>query len=165
MAALDPIPAEPKSVIDDLIGPAESALLIVDVQEGFLARIEEGWREGVVERIVFLATAATWLDVPIVATVETPEDWGGLHPEIQRACPSLTALRKEVFALGNDPNVWPDVQSLNRQTLVLCGLETDVCVAQSALSLVGRGFRVISVGDAMASPGSPHEYGLDRMKD
>jgi nicotinamidase-related amidase len=47
---------------------------------------------------------------------------------------------------------------------VLCGLETDVCVSQSALSLLDRGFAVICVADCVASPGSAHGYGLDRMR-
>jgi len=149
---------------DELVDASDSALLIVDVQEGFLAKIEEDRRAAVVGRIVFLAEAAAWLEIPIVATVETPEDWGGLHTEIGRALPDLTPVRKEVFALGHDPNVWPVVRALDRRTLVLCGLETDVCVAQSALSLVGHGYEVVGVGDAMASPGAPHEYGLERMK-
>jgi nicotinamidase-related amidase len=46
---------------------------------------------------------------------------------------------------------------------VLCGLETDVCVAQSALGLLDTGKRVVVVEDAVASPGAAHAQGLARM--
>jgi nicotinamidase-related amidase len=47
---------------------------------------------------------------------------------------------------------------------VLVGLETDVCVAHSALGLLDRGYRVAVVRDATASPGEAHEAGIDRMR-
>ena len=51
-----------------------------------------------------------------------------------------------------------------RGTVVLTGLETDVCVAQSALGLLDRGHRVVVVEDAVGSPGRAHAAGLDRMR-
>jgi hypothetical protein len=46
---------------------------------------------------------------------------------------------------------------------VLCGLETDVCVAQSAFGLLDAGKRVAVVEDAVGSPGAAHAQGLERM--
>ena len=48
---------------------------------------------------------------------------------------------------------------------VLCGLETDVCVAHSALGLLDRGFRVAVVVDATASPGTAQQFGIGRMRE
>ena len=48
---------------------------------------------------------------------------------------------------------------------MLVGMETDVCVAQSALGLLDTGYRVVVVRDAVAAPGAAHEQGLDRMRD
>jgi len=79
--------AAPNPPADELVDASDSALLIVDVQEGFLAKIEEDRRASVVGR----------------------------------ALPDLTPLRKEVFAFGDDPDVWPVVRELGRRTLVLCG--------------------------------------------
>ena len=52
-----------------------------------------------------------------------------------------------------------------RRTTVLVGAETDVCVAQSAVGLVDRGFRVVVVADATFSPGAMHDHGLAQMRD
>ena len=46
----------------------------------------------------------------------------------------------------------------------MVGLETDVCVAQSALGLLQEGFDVVAVADACGSPGTAHEFGLERMR-
>jgi nicotinamidase-related amidase len=147
-----------------LIDAADSVLVLVDVQEKFLERVEAERQAGFLERIAFLAQAARWLEIPILATVERPEDWGGLHPALARVLPDTAPTRKEVFALADDEAVWALLRAVERGTVVLSGLETDVCVAQSALSLLAKGYQVVAVGDAVASPGEPHEYGLSRMR-
>jgi len=47
---------------------------------------------------------------------------------------------------------------------VIVGLETDVCVMQSALGLLQKGFRVVVLSDAAASPGPCHDAGILRMQ-
>ena len=70
---------------------------------------------------------------------------------------------KPVFDLAACPEILADVSRHGRETIVVCGLETDVCVAQSALGLLEAGKRVVVVEDAVASPGTAHEQGLARM--
>jgi nicotinamidase-related amidase len=72
---------------------------------------------------------------------------------------------KPVFGVAENPAIVADIERHGRGTAVLCGLETDVCVAQSALGLDDRGFRVVVVEDAVASTGASHEQGLARMRD
>lgn len=147
-----------------LVDPGDSLLAIIDAQDGFLDRVDDDARAGVVERIAFLAASARFCAIPIVATVESPEDWGGLHPALAEAVGDGPVLRKEVFGLADDPRVGPAVAAAGRGTVVLTGLETDVCVAQSALGLLDRGTRVVVVTDAVASPGNAHAAGLERMR-
>jgi nicotinamidase-related amidase len=148
-----------------LVDASDSVLVAVDVQERFLDRVEAARRHGLGERIAFLAEAARWLGIPVIATVERPEDWGGPPHVLRLVLAGAEPIRKEVFAAGDDDAVWPEIARHERGTAVLCGLETDVCVAQSALSLLARGYRVVAVADAVASPGEAHEYGLARMRD
>jgi nicotinamidase-related amidase len=147
-----------------LIDPADSVLIVIDVQQDFLARVEPELRDGLIERIAFLAGTGRHAGIPVIATVESPEQWGELHPELAPHLADAPVLRKEVFGLGDDPAVLPIVEATGRRTAVLTGLETDVCVAHSALTLLDRGWRVVCVGDAVASPGSAHEAGLERMR-
>lgn len=150
--------------VSHLIDPADSVLVIVDLQAGFIERVEPDRSDGLVDRIAFLARSARFCGIPVVATVETPEDWGELHPAVAASIGGAPVLRKEVFGLADDPVVWPAVEAANRSTVVLTGLETDVCVAQSALGLLDRGLRVVVVEDAVASPGTAHAAGLERMR-
>jgi nicotinamidase-related amidase len=149
--------------VSPLIDPDDCVLVLVDVQPGFLARVEPPGRDGVVERIGFLVRAARFCAIPVIASVESPEDWGGLHPELRDVAGDAPVLRKEVFGLADDPVVGPAVRATGRGTAVLVGLETDVCVAQSALGLLEE-LRVVVVEDAVASPGAAHAAGLERMR-
>ena len=74
-------------------------------------------------------------------------------------------LAKTVFGLAAVPEILAAVESSGRRTAVIVGAETDVCVAQSAVGLRDRGFRVVVVTDAMFSPGPVHELGLRRIRD
>lgn len=148
----------------NLIDPDDSVLVIIDVQADFLDRVENETKAGVLERIAFLAGSARFCDIPIIASVESPDDWGGLHPGLLEAVGDAPVLRKVVFGLADDPLVGPAVRATERRTAVLVGLETDVCVAQSALGLLDEGYRVVVVEDAVGSPGTAHAAGLDRMR-
>lgn len=147
-----------------LIDPDDCLLLVIDTQPGFVERVTGPAAEGLIERIAFLALGARFCGIPIIATVESPEDWGGLHPGLVEAVGGAPVLRKEVFGAADDPLVGPALAAAGRGTAVLTGLETDVCVAQSALGLLDRGLRVVVVEDAVASPGNAHEAGLGRMR-
>jgi nicotinamidase-related amidase len=146
-----------------LIDPDDCVLVIVDAQPGFLDRVEEDGRAGVIERIAFVALGARFCGIPVIASVESPEDWGDLHPDLVERIGDTRVIRKEVFGLAGDPLVGPEVRATGRGTAVLVGLETDVCVAHSALGLLDEGMRVVVVQDAVASPGRAHAAGLDRM--
>jgi nicotinamidase-related amidase len=69
-----------------------------------------------------------------------------------------------VFGLADDPLAGAAVRDTGRGTVVLTGLETDVCVAHSALGLLDSGHRVVVVEDAVGSPGAAHGAGLERMR-
>jgi nicotinamidase-related amidase len=150
--------------MERLIAAEDSALVVVDVQPGFVERLEPEEQPRLVGRIAFVIESARACGVPIVATVESPERWGGVHTALEAALGDVNVLRKEVFGLADDDAVFPSVAELGRQTVVLVGMETDVCVAHSALGLLDRGYRVVCVADAVASPGSAHEFGLERIR-
>jgi nicotinamidase-related amidase len=147
-----------------LLRAEDCVLIVVDVQPGFLERVESSRIDGLVERIAFLVTSARFAGVPVVATVERPEDWGPVDETVAAALGDAPVVGKETFGAGDDRAVLEVIAATGRTTAVLTGLETDVCVAHSALSLLDRGFTVACVGDCVASPGSAHDYGLERMR-
>jgi nicotinamidase-related amidase len=151
-----------------LLERADSILIVVDVQRGFYpasADIDREHFDLVVARVAWLAGTASALEIPVVVTEEDPERNGPTAPEVRARLPEGTAvLEKPTFGLADCPEILAAVTETHRRTAVIAGLETDVCVAQSAIGLVDRGFRVAVVVDATFAPGGMHDPGLRRME-
>jgi nicotinamidase-related amidase len=149
-----------------LIDVEDCVVVVIDAQPGFLRKLDEEWATTVRDRIAWLVRLAVALGVPVVVTEEEPDRNGGTAEPIDAVLPADTERhRKPAFGVAENPAIVADVERHGRGTAVLCGLETDVCVAQSALGLDDRGLRVILVEDAVASPGASHEQGLARIRD
>ena len=149
-----------------LIEANDCALIIVDVQKTFTDKLPEIKRQPLINRICWIISVARWLDVPIVVTAEDVARLGGVAPDIQRRPPKDEKVYdKMVFGIAGNPDILGSIDRLGRHTLVLVGLESDVCVAQSALSLLERGYKVVVPEDAIAAPGAAHHAGVRRMSD
>jgi len=153
-----------------LLERSDSVLAIIDAQPGFYggAPLVGGDRERLtllIERCAWLAGVAAALGVPVVVTEEDPARNGPTGAAIVARLPGGThPFTKPAFSLADVPEILAAVEATGRRTVVLAGLETDVCVAQSALGLLDRGFRVAAVADALFAPGAMHEHGLARMR-
>ena len=148
-----------------LIDVEDSVLVLVDVQEIFLAKLPEAESELLLDRICWLVGVARWAGVPQVVMAEDITGNGSVHPTIAEALEPDTPIHDKMhFGLAAEAGILAAVAESGRKTAVLVGLETDVCVSQSALGLLERGFRVAVVADAVGSPGPDHAYGLQRMR-
>ena len=150
-----------------LIERERSCLMIIDVQPYFLDKLPLAWRAPLVERMAWLMQAARRLEIPIIATAEDAERNGPLVPELAQRLPAEAppVFDKRSFGLWGQEDLRAAVEASGRECFVLAGLETDVCVAQSALGLRAAGYRVAVVEDACGSPPPNHEYGLRRLRD
>jgi nicotinamidase-related amidase len=148
-----------------LIDAADSVLVVIDTQPGFVGKVEPGVGDETVDRIRWLVSLANALEIPLVVTEEEPARNGGTVDPVDAVVPaSVTRHVKPAFGLSACGPIVADLERHARGTAVLCGFETDVCVAQSALGLADAGWRVAVVRDAVASPGSAHDQGLARMR-
>jgi nicotinamidase-related amidase len=152
-----------------LLDPSDSQLIVVDTQPGFYPPDQLVDRErlaAVTATIAWLAGVATALGVPVTITEEDPARNGPTAASVLERVPTGTVAHvKPVFGLADVPAILATVEANARQTVVLAGMETDVCVAHSALGLLEHGYRVAVVTDATFSPGETHEHGLRRMRD
>ena len=149
-----------------LIRAEDSVLVVIDVQENFLEKLEPDQRKSVLDRIVWLVGVANWLRIPVIVTVEDLKKFRAPSLQLQGALtPDTPVMNKMIFGLADQPDILAAVIQTQRKTVVLVGLETDVCVTHSALGLASRDFRVIVVSDGTCSPGSGHDAGLARMRD
>lgn len=148
-----------------LIQAEDSALIVIDVQDNFTGKLEAAQSQSLLERVVWLIGVAHWLNIPLLITVEDLPNAGGPSKAVAEALPPNTPIfNKMIFSLAHQPDILAAVENLQRRTLVLVGLETDVCVMQSALGLLELGYRVAVITDATGSPGTAHASGLARMQ-
>ena len=152
-----------------LIRRDESVLLVIDTQEGFYGEEREDVDRAAfdlfVQRVAWVAGLARALAVPVVVTEEDPETNGPTAPRVGACLPAgAPVLVKPVFAAGDNPPISAALAATGRRTVVVAGLETDVCVAHSAVSLAERGYHIAAVVDALFSPAAAHGYGLARLR-
>jgi nicotinamidase-related amidase len=153
------------SLLSSLIDVDDSILIVIDVQERFLTKLPAAQRELLLNRIGWLVSVATRLGVPVVAMGEDVPHMGGVAPAIaERLPPGTHVHNKMVFELAAQPAILAAVTGTGRRTAVLVGIETDVCVAHSALGLLQNGLQVVALADATAAPGTAHDFGLERMR-
>jgi nicotinamidase-related amidase len=143
-----------------------SCLVVIDVQQYFLDKLPLDQRAPLVARIACLMRVARALEIPVIATAEDIANDGPLLPELAEVLPEGQAVfDKMVFGLNDQEDIRAAVAATSRTEFVLVGLETDVCIAHSALGLAGAGHRVAVLEDACGSPPPHHEAGLRRLRE
>lgn len=143
-----------------------SCLVVVDVQQYFLDKLPAGMAAPLVARIAWFMRVASALGIPIIATAEDIAANGTLvAPLAELLAPKTPIFDKLVFGLHDQADIRAAVAASGRDAFVLVGLETDVCVAHSALGLAAAGHRVAVIEDACGSPPPHHEAGLRRIRD
>lgn len=148
-----------------LIDVDDSILVVVDVQQRFLEKLPDAESTLLLERVCWLIGVARWARVPRVVMAEDIARNGSVHSAVGAALGGDTPVHdKRHFGLTADEDIFGAIHATGRRTVVLVGLETDVCVCQSALGLLEQGYRVSVVADAVGSPGPDHAYGLQRMR-
>jgi nicotinamidase-related amidase len=153
-------------MIRGLFDRHRSCLAVIDVQQYFLDKLPLDWRAPLVARIAWLIRLARALDIPIIATAEDVAQVGPLVAELANELPrGCNVHDKMVFGLCGQPTILDDVKTSGRDQFILVGLETDVCVAQSAIGLLEHDFRVAAIADATASPPPHHDFGIRRMSE
>lgn len=147
-----------------LLDVTESLLLVIDAQPSFYGGAPVPEQAVALARAAWLTGVAAALDVPVVVTEEDAVRNGPTDPAIVEGLPAGTPiLAKHVFGAADQPDIAEAIESTGRRCAVLVGLETDVCVAHSALGLLDLGDRVVVVDDATFSPGPMHAAGLRRI--
>ncbi|HVT52056.1 MAG TPA: isochorismatase family protein [Dongiaceae bacterium] len=151
---------------DPMFHRTRSCLVVIDVQDYFLNKLPEAERAPLVARIAWLMRVAGALDIPMVATAEDIPRDGPLVEDLSALLPAgQKVFDKRIFGLGDQPDIAAAIRATGRSEFVLVGMETDVCVAHSALGLTAAGYKVGVVADACASPGPNHDAGLLRLRD
>jgi nicotinamidase-related amidase len=140
--------------------PATSLVCVVDIQEKLLAVMPAA--EQVVSRSLRLTTAAGLLGVPTILTEQYPKGLGRTPPALSDKLPP--AIEKTSFSCCGCHSFEQAIPAATA-AVILCGLETHVCITQTALDLLGAGYGVFIAVDAVSSRHSlDHDIGLRRLE-
>jgi nicotinamidase-related amidase len=135
---------------DQLARASQSVVVIVDIQEAFRGVVCE--QDRVLTASVRLLSAATILGVPVVVTEQYPERLGATMKEVAAAVPTTARnLSKRTFSCWGAPGFEAHLSELGRKQVILAGLETHICVGQTAAHLLANGYAVHAVRDAITS--------------
>ncbi len=113
-----------------------------------------------------LIKAAGMLQMPVVVTEQVPDKLGATVSEITAAFThAYEPIAKATFSCWGCEGFRGRVEALGRREIILCGIETHVCVSQTALDMLHAGFRVGCVSDATSARTSENKaIGLQRMQ-
>lgn len=139
----------------------DTGLLVIDVQEKLMAKIPGS--DALVRNIAFLVDGARVLGMPVQATEQYPKGLGPTVADLARRLPERPD--KLAFSCCAVPGVVQGFRAAARPKVVLAGIETHVCVQQTALDLLAQDFRVYVIADAVASRYAvDHERALERLE-
>lgn len=144
-----------------LLARENSAFILIDVQEKLSPHVAES--AALIKRCSWLLDLANEMDVPALITEQYPRGLGPTVEPLRRQ--DLPLIEKVHFSCMGEPNFALGLQSLQRQQVVLAGIETHVCVLQTAIQLRECGYQVFVIIDAVSSRNpQDKKYGLKRMQ-
>lgn len=146
-----------------LISKKEAALIIVDVQEKLFPLVYE--RNKVLDNIRKLIRFAKIINMPIVLTEQYPRGLGLTIPEIKEIIPEIQPIEKVEFSCFGSEKFRSLLNDLNVKTLIITGIETHICVAQTSIEGLNNGYKSCVIVDATSSRNPEDKsVALERMK-
>ena len=140
-------------------------LVVIDVQEKLLPPIYQ--KDQLVRNSKLLIRAAGILKIPALLSTQYAKGLGATVPEIASLLPETEAIDKTLFSCFGSDVFCSALKRLsgNRNTLLLCGMESHICVMQTALAALREGYLVHVASDAVSSRTEWNwKIGLERMR-
>jgi len=144
--------------------PEECALAVIDLQEKLLPPIWE--KERMVRNSQLLIRMANVMNLPVLVSTQYAKGLGQTIPEIASLLANANIIDKLEFGCFGNGDYCSAVSRLaDRNTLLLCGMETHICVMQTALGALNQGMNVHVAADAVSSRAELNwKLGLNRMQ-
>lgn len=142
-------PPSPRELLPD---PDRCALLVVDIQERLAAAMPDNVVSHVIHNTTILLQTASEFGLPVLISEQYPRGLGPTVAEVKAALPGGVApIEKVAFSCCAAPAFQPLLAALGQRDIILCGIETHVCILQTALDLLEAGRRVYVAADATCS--------------
>lgn len=140
-----------------------SILVVVDVQGKLFQVMHE--KEFLLKNLLNLIQGVKVLGIPVVLTEQNPQRMGVTVAQIKELLNEANAIPKLTFSCCANEGFMDVLKPLNRRQVLLCGMETHICIYQTALELKVCGYEVEVVSDAVSSRTAENkEVGLEKLK-
>ena len=126
----------------------DTVLFVIDIQERLVPVMK--YKDQVIDNNKILLTAAKEMDFPVIATEQYPKGLGRTVPDLIDSIGEENIYAKNSFTAYTD-EVEEALKSLGKKKVLLTGMETHVCVFQTARDLINAGYEVYLVKDGVAS--------------
>ncbi|MDA3822541.1 MAG: hydrolase [Bacteroidales bacterium] len=137
--------------------------LVIDVQERLLPHISHN--EEVLRNIEILLEGLKILDVPIIITEQYTKGLGPTVASVMDRIPDFTSHEKMTFSCCDDGGFNKELDSRGRKNILICGIEAHVCVLQTVVDLLEKGYQPVVIADCISSRKlSDNNIALDRMR-
>jgi nicotinamidase-related amidase len=145
-----------------MLDEKDCCLVVIDVQ-GKLAELMHE-RENLFKNIRILIQVCRLLEIPVLWCQQVPAALGPTVPEIAELLVGLEPINKSSFSCCRCEEFNNKLYELNKKQILLCGIETHVCVYQTAVDLLERDYEVEVIADAVSSRTPANkEVGLDKI--
>ena len=141
--------------------PTNNALLLIDIQEKIISPIHN--KDSIIENIEKLLKAYQILDENIFVSEQNPLKLGNTIPNLLPKV-NFNKIQKMDFSLACRKDLLDELDNKKITNLIVCGFETHICIQQSVLEFLKKGYEVSVISDAMGSRNNlDHEISLQRM--
>ena len=138
---------------------------LIDVQEYFLSQLDERLRSRIKVNTKNFVRLLAYLRIPLLVTLERPVDRKGALPkEIAEHLGRAETHEKDFFDLSRERAIAGRLGRWKRKQVIVAGCETDVCVLQSCLGLLGQGYQVFVIEELLFSASRNVDAATARMK-
>lgn len=126
-----------------------TAALIIDIQERLFPVMWE--KEKLLKNCQLLIQGLTELGLPVTVTQQYTRGLGETIEGIKSVLPEFNFIEKREFSCCDEPSVVEKLKEVNAKNVLLCGIESHVCVLQTAIDLKENGFNPVVVMDCVSS--------------
>ena len=132
----------------NLLDISKALVLIIDVQEKLVNMLSD---EKVKDNAIKIAKTAGILNIPTIVTEQYPKGLGQTLSEIKESLANVKYFEKTSFSAYNENNFKEELGNFSRNQIVIFGIETHICVLQTAFDLLNAGYEVFVVQDSCGS--------------
>lgn len=148
----------------NLVNKNDIILIIIDVQEKLIPKIFQ--KDLIIKNIIKIIQFSKMLNIQIVLTEQYPKGLGHTIPEIKENLTYYEPIEKVSFSCFGSSEFATKISEIEAKTLVIAGIETHICVNQTALDAIFRNFKVHVISDAVSSRTKENwETGICKMRD